>query len=560
MSGVSITGLNPASTLTGAEIVPIVQSGTTVRTTTANLGPVVSYTPAGTGSVTTTVQTKLRETVSVKDFGAVGDAVISGNSVSSGTDNLTAFNNAFSYAVSSHISEITVPSGFYYISAPITLPRGITLTGEGTSHLPIVTQSSYRTGTCLLIAGTVGTDCLAFESNAGHSAIQNMSVYNTNTNAIRSVVSIIGQQYPSLINVEIGSLKKTTGCGLWISPSATGAEYETLWGAFHNVIVTIVDIGSANEASVRYGAIIYGFSSTKRCNANSFVSGQFAGTWAGLLIDGDSGDTGALSCVFHGVKFDTIWDGTYTPEYRATADGVFGWNKTNCYIAPVVQLNKGQNIDFHGCYFESAGFPATYNDGTHGSYTLLPVFYNGGGTTVNIGTNVLGCNWNNTYLFDISSSARVDPVLSNRYATRNVENLLVLASSTQTISAYTWTKVQLSSTTQFGDNSYLEWDSTNNAAKIRSPGTYLISGQFEFNSWAVTAGTWASIRIQTDAGYTYQGAYVQPIGAGNGMNMQVQICMDLLRGQSVWLEVIQNQGTNQTSSGSNTRLNVTKIV
>ena len=33
------------------------------------------YVPAGTGAVTTTVQTKLRETVSVKDFGAVGDGV-----------------------------------------------------------------------------------------------------------------------------------------------------------------------------------------------------------------------------------------------------------------------------------------------------------------------------------------------------------------------------------------------------------------------------------------------------------------------------------------------------
>ena len=35
MSGVSITGLDPASTLTGSEIVPVVQSGTTVRTTLA---------------------------------------------------------------------------------------------------------------------------------------------------------------------------------------------------------------------------------------------------------------------------------------------------------------------------------------------------------------------------------------------------------------------------------------------------------------------------------------------------------------------------------------------
>lgn len=35
----------------------------------------VRYTPAGTGAVDTNVQTKLRETVSVKDFGAVGDGV-----------------------------------------------------------------------------------------------------------------------------------------------------------------------------------------------------------------------------------------------------------------------------------------------------------------------------------------------------------------------------------------------------------------------------------------------------------------------------------------------------
>jgi hypothetical protein len=35
----------------------------------------VAYTPAGTGAVVTTVQNKLRESVSVKDFGAVGDGV-----------------------------------------------------------------------------------------------------------------------------------------------------------------------------------------------------------------------------------------------------------------------------------------------------------------------------------------------------------------------------------------------------------------------------------------------------------------------------------------------------
>lgn len=64
--GVPISSLPAASALTGAELLPVVQSGQTKRTTT----DAIPYVPAGTGAVATTVQSKLRETVSVKDFGA----------------------------------------------------------------------------------------------------------------------------------------------------------------------------------------------------------------------------------------------------------------------------------------------------------------------------------------------------------------------------------------------------------------------------------------------------------------------------------------------------------
>jgi hypothetical protein len=53
--------------LAGTEVVPVVQSGATVKVTAASLGAAAAYTPAGTGAVVSTVQTKLREIRSSND-------------------------------------------------------------------------------------------------------------------------------------------------------------------------------------------------------------------------------------------------------------------------------------------------------------------------------------------------------------------------------------------------------------------------------------------------------------------------------------------------------------
>jgi hypothetical protein len=67
----------------------------------------ITYTPAGTGALTTDVETKLREFVSVKDFGATGDGV---------TDDTAAIQTA----LTSTGKNIVFPRGNYLITSPIT--------------------------------------------------------------------------------------------------------------------------------------------------------------------------------------------------------------------------------------------------------------------------------------------------------------------------------------------------------------------------------------------------------------------------------------------------------
>lgn len=75
----------------------------------------IGYTPAGTGAVSTTVQAKLREWVSVKDFGAVGDGV---------TDDAQALQNALMACIPSSPTYTTGGIDYYIATAELLFPPG----------------------------------------------------------------------------------------------------------------------------------------------------------------------------------------------------------------------------------------------------------------------------------------------------------------------------------------------------------------------------------------------------------------------------------------------------
>jgi hypothetical protein len=84
----------------------------------------ISYDPPFTGSVATNVEAKLAQTISVDDFGAVGDGI---------TDDTTALTNFFNSAISRPGVEHRLFAKTYAISAvmPTINVSGVWITGEG---------------------------------------------------------------------------------------------------------------------------------------------------------------------------------------------------------------------------------------------------------------------------------------------------------------------------------------------------------------------------------------------------------------------------------------------
>ena len=109
----AVAGLIPDGTITNAK----------VNATAGIDATKLSFTQAGTGAAARTIDSKLKDTVSVKDFGAVGDGT---------TNDTAAIQAAADYCVANQRS-LHFPAGFYLVRQRIrfTGAINIAITGEG---------------------------------------------------------------------------------------------------------------------------------------------------------------------------------------------------------------------------------------------------------------------------------------------------------------------------------------------------------------------------------------------------------------------------------------------
>lgn len=245
---------------------------------------IVTFTQAGAGAVTRTAQSKMRDVVSVKDFGAVGDGV---------ADDTAAIQAAANYAMSVRGTlhfPATAAGSYYKITAPITFNSVCHITGDG----PIC-STVFGVG---LSAGAYlfDFDCLAANNieqvsiegitlrsnnqspsalrlkNVSYVIVRDVRVYNVADGVVIDGTRCFTHEYDALNSYQISG-----DTVLWASSFNGGGQFTFVGCTFTG------DIG----ANVAAGAFLDNLNFTgcnwEQCVTHSMYVG---GTVAGLSVAG----------------------------------------------------------------------------------------------------------------------------------------------------------------------------------------------------------------------------------------------------------------------------------
>jgi hypothetical protein len=240
----------------------------------------ISYTPQGAGATSTSVASKLREFVSVKDFGAVGDGV---------TDDTAAIQAAIDYCVT-NAKVLFLPKSTYLVTANLTHPdmttgRFLHVEGEGKQTI--------------INASNAVTKVFDFGRTAGnalyYATIRNLTIRSSSFRVVDYGIYAPYCSHSNFVDLWVSGFKEA---GIYI-----GSTLEGYCNNFTNVLTTFSKIGFHGVGSFNQNA----FTHCKfwLCDIGLAVKDGFANLASNCLFEGNAKVGAAL--LTSNFTFDTCY-------------------------------------------------------------------------------------------------------------------------------------------------------------------------------------------------------------------------------------------------------------
>ena len=266
--------------------------------TYADSSDTVAYTPAGTGAVATTVQAKLRESVSVLDFGA--------NVVPGTTDMTAAFQAAI---VAANGGTVYVPDGTYAVSKIGT--QGTWIVGQSRDNT-IIKCNTAQASTTYVLDQALNRDGVT-PNTTGGGGFSNLTIDCNNKAFVSGIRTYGGGVVVENLIVKNGVDGVTAGLPIWASFrniysfSHTGRGFFTYAGAADNGTSTTFENCWADTCGS------YGFHVTQLYYSSFINCVSQSCTNYGWFVEGNAnGLSACFSLQFIGCANE---GGTVTPFY-----------------------------------------------------------------------------------------------------------------------------------------------------------------------------------------------------------------------------------------------------
>ena len=332
------------------------------------------FTPSGTGAVPTTVQAKLRESVSVMDFGCSTSGDISASLI---------------LAIASGASKINLPAGNFTLATPIVITRSITIDGAGSSNdvdgVGVAGVSSTKinysgTGTAFTLSGilsgnaienihlsnfiivgtSLGTGGIAlgvpasggFTGMVAHCSLKNIVATGFTQNSIGYGIRLAHCLETLLENVQgvgntfgICSLTSDVFTTINLLNCFTGANtYGVYWNGATNQ--KLVSYGLVCESNKNEGLTIVGNLTAVKNHSyydcwfenNNLLGGQAQASITGSLNNVASGID------FYGPYFDGTFRGIMTSELK------FDWASSCQVFYPKITVSERIEVTANTSY------------------------------------------------------------------------------------------------------------------------------------------------------------------------------------------------------------------